>query len=198
MREQGTIHQGHGGEDHQEHAQSRDADGPQPIWIHGVYAIVSAALIVDRVSGARKITDVTKPYHKFALVLRPNIGSVLVEMGLRLHHRGRQESPPVHPSQQAYDGRRFGFRECGLRLRLPRKDDESTLESLIQSGENLLLILDNRLQSILVLENSRLVFQNGRLILLDCGLIGTQGALIGNDGLLILDNRLLISDHFAF
>jgi hypothetical protein len=84
--------------------------------------------------------------------------------------------------------------------RLLRESDEPTLvrESLIQSGENLLLILDDPVESTLVLENARLILQYRRLVLLDCGLIGSKRSLIGDDGLLILDNRLLISDHFAF
>lgn len=71
-------------------------------------------------------------------------------------------------------------------------------ESLMQSGENLLLILENRVESTLVFENARLILQYGRLVLFDRGLIRPECSLIGNDGLLILDNRLLISDHIAF
>jgi len=70
-------------------------------------------------------------------------------------------------------------------------------ESLTPSGENLPLILDDRIESTLVLENANLILQRGRVgggrdrIRPGC-------SLIGDDGLLILDNRLPISDRFAF
>src|SRR5277367_5058816 len=63
MHQQGNIGQGHGDKDQQEYAESRDAGGPGPIWIHEVDAIRFRLLIVDRLSWRRKITDVIPPLH---------------------------------------------------------------------------------------------------------------------------------------
>ena len=72
------------------------------------------------------------------------------------------------------------------------------LNLLVQPGENFFLILDDRAQGALVLQNARLILQNACLVLLDGCLICLERGLIGDDGLLVLNNSLLICDDFAF
>ena len=59
---------------------------------------------------------------------------------------------------------------------------------LFDSGENLLLILDDGIEGALILQNGALIFLNGFLIGLDLLLIGENLFLIGDDLLLIRDD----------
>ena len=51
-------------------------------------------------------------------------------------------------------------------------------DSLLELGENFPLILNNRLECALVLENGRLIFENGGLVLLDRRLTSCEDAAV--------------------
>jgi hypothetical protein len=64
-------------------------------------------------------------------------------------------------------------------------------ELLLEQGQDLFLIFEDRVQA-------ALVFQDGALILFDGVLIGLDLLLVGDDRLLIAENLFLIRDDGAF